>query len=68
VSAAYVLRLPGKWTSPFALAGAGGLMFDPKNFAGASTQARASLCVGRWRRHQYVQALIHARRVSRLGL
>ena len=42
MSAAYVLRLPGKRTSPFALAGAGGLMFDPKNIAGASTQARAA--------------------------
>ena len=42
VSAAYVLRRPGKWISPFALAGAGGLMFDPKNLAGASTQAASS--------------------------
>jgi len=46
VSAAYVLRLPGKRTSPFALAGAGGLMFDPKNIAGASTQARAAFVYG----------------------
>jgi len=45
LSAAYVLRLPGKWISPFALAGAGGLMFDPKNFTGASTQAQR-LCTG----------------------
>jgi opacity protein-like surface antigen len=46
LSAAYVLRRPGKWISPFALAGAGGLMFDPKNLAGASTQARAAFVYG----------------------
>lgn len=46
VSAAYVFRLPHKWISPFALAGAGGLIFDPKNFAGASTQARAAFVYG----------------------
>jgi opacity protein-like surface antigen len=46
VSAAYVLRFPGKWISPFAMAGAGGLMFNPKNFTGASTQARAAFVYG----------------------
>jgi len=46
LSAAYVLRLPGKWISPFALAGAGGLIFDPKNFTGGSTQARAAVVYG----------------------
>jgi len=46
VSAAYVLRFPGKRISPFALAGAGGLVFDPRNFAGASTQARATFVYG----------------------
>jgi opacity protein-like surface antigen len=46
LSAAYVLRLPHKVISPFMLAGAGGLIFDPKNFAGASTQARAAFVYG----------------------
>jgi len=46
LSAAYVLRLPGKWITPFALAGSGGLMFDPKNFTGANTQARAAFVYG----------------------
>lgn len=46
LSAAYVLRLPHKWISPFALAGAGGLIFDPNNFTGATTQARAAFVYG----------------------
>jgi outer membrane immunogenic protein len=46
LSAAYVLRFPHKWISPFALAGAGGLIFDPNNFTGASTQARAAFVYG----------------------
>jgi hypothetical protein len=37
---AYALRLPAKRRSPFALAGAGALIFDPKTVAGASAQAR----------------------------
>jgi outer membrane immunogenic protein len=45
-SAAYVFRFPLKRITPFALAGAGGLVFDPKNFAGASTQARAAFVYG----------------------
>src|SRR5580658_5102637 len=35
-SAAYVFRMPLKHFTPFLLAGAGGLVFDPKEFAGAS--------------------------------
>jgi opacity protein-like surface antigen len=46
VSAAYVYRMPMKRWSPFVLAGAGGLIFDPKNFAGATTQARAAFIYG----------------------
>lgn len=46
LSAAYVLRLPHKVISPFVLAGAGGLIFDPQNFAGATTQARAAFVYG----------------------
>ena len=46
VSAAYVFRLPMRKFTPFVLAGAGGLIFDPKNFVGASSQARAAFVYG----------------------
>jgi opacity protein-like surface antigen len=46
VSAAYVYRFPQKRWSPFVLAGAGGLVFDPKDFKGATTQARAAFVYG----------------------
>jgi opacity protein-like surface antigen len=46
VSAAYVYRMPLRRWSPFVLAGAGGLIFDPKNYSGASTQARAAFVYG----------------------
>jgi opacity protein-like surface antigen len=46
VSAAYVLRLPMRKFTPFVLAGAGGLIFDPKDFVGASSQARAAFVYG----------------------
>jgi outer membrane immunogenic protein len=46
VSGDYVLRFPLRHWSPFLLAGAGGLMFDPKDFAGASVQARAAFVYG----------------------
>jgi len=40
---AYVFRMPiGKKITPFVLAGAGALVFDPQNFAGANTQTRAA--------------------------
>src|SRR5579872_6374758 len=42
MSAAYVLRFPMKRLTPFVLAGAGGLVFQPHNFTGADTQARAA--------------------------
>jgi outer membrane immunogenic protein len=45
-SAAYVFRLPQRHWSPFVLAGVGGLVFDPKNFAGAGTQGRAAFVYG----------------------
>ena len=45
-SAAYVFRLPLKHFTPFLLAGAGGVVFDPKDFTGASTQARAAFVYG----------------------
>ena len=46
VSAAYVFRLPMKRWSPFVLGGAGALIFAPKDFAAASTQARAAFVYG----------------------
>ena len=46
VSAAYVFRMPMKNFTPFVLAGAGGLIFDPHNYAGISTQTRAAFVYG----------------------
>lgn len=37
ISAAYVFRMPMKRWSPFVLAGAGALIFDPKNLTAASS-------------------------------
>jgi opacity protein-like surface antigen len=45
-SAAYVFRLPMRHYTPFVLAGVGGLVFDPKDFVGAGTQARAAFVYG----------------------
>lgn len=45
-SAAYVIRLPRQHWSPFVLAGAGGLLFDPKNFVNASAQGRVAFVYG----------------------
>lgn len=45
-TAAYVFRLPRKRWTPFALAGTGGLLFDPNNVSGASTQTRATFVYG----------------------
>jgi opacity protein-like surface antigen len=46
VSGAYVFRLPLKRFTPFVLAGAGALIFDPKNFQGADSQTRAAFLYG----------------------
>ncbi|MCU1273503.1 MAG: hypothetical protein JWO48_934 [Bryobacterales bacterium] len=46
VSAAYVYRVPLKRITPFVLAGAGGLIFDPKDVVSAKTQARAAFVYG----------------------
>ena len=46
ISAAYVFRMPMKRWSPFVLAGAAALIFDPRNAAGASTQTRAAFVYG----------------------
>jgi opacity protein-like surface antigen len=46
ISAAYVFRMPMRVFTPFVLAGAGGLIFDPKDFAGASSQGRAAFVYG----------------------
>jgi opacity protein-like surface antigen len=45
-SAAYILQFPRKRWSPFVLAGTGGLVFDPKDTIGASTQTRAAFLYG----------------------
>jgi outer membrane protein with beta-barrel domain len=46
ISAAYVFRMPMRKFTPFALAGAGGLIFDPKDFPGANSQVRAAFVYG----------------------
>lgn len=46
VSGAYVFRAPLGKITPFALAGAGALVFDPKNYIAASTQTRAAFLYG----------------------
>jgi opacity protein-like surface antigen len=46
VSGAYVFRMPFRGVTPFALAGAGALVFDPKDFPGAGTQTRAAFVYG----------------------
>jgi opacity protein-like surface antigen len=45
-SAAYVFRMPFHKFVPFLQAGAGGLIFDPKNFVGGNSQARAAFVYG----------------------
>ena len=46
VSGAYVFRLPLKRFTPFVLAGAGALIFDPQDFQGANSQTRAAFLYG----------------------
>lgn len=46
ISGAYVFRMPMNRVTPFALAGAATLVFDPKNYTGASNQTRASFVYG----------------------
>jgi opacity protein-like surface antigen len=46
VLAAYVFRFHAKHWTPFLLAGAGGLIFDPRTVPGASTQARLGFLYG----------------------
>src|SRR5882724_47801 len=46
ISAAYVFRMPMRKFTPFVLAGAGGLIFDPKDFVGADSQTRAAFVYG----------------------
>ena len=46
VSAAYVFRMPMRRITPFALAGVGALVFDPKDFTGANWQTRAAFVYG----------------------
>jgi outer membrane immunogenic protein len=61
VSGAYVLRMPLRNVTPFALAGVGALVFDPKEFAGANTQTRAAFVYGagadlNFSRHVFLRA------------
>jgi len=61
VSGAYVFRLPLKRFTPFVLAGAGALIFDPKDFQGANSQTRAAFVYGggadfNLSRHLFVRA------------
>ena len=46
VFAAYVYRFPHKRWTPFLLAGAGALLFDPRGATGANLQARAGYLYG----------------------
>jgi len=46
VSGAYVFRMPMRRLTPFVLAGAGALVFDPKDFQGADSQTRAAFIYG----------------------
>jgi len=46
VSGAYVFRMPFRNVTPFALAGVGALVFDPKDFVGADSQTRAAFVYG----------------------
>jgi opacity protein-like surface antigen len=53
--------MPMRRFTPFVLAGAGGLVFDPKDFTGASSQARAAFVYGggadiNLSQHVYVRA------------
>jgi opacity protein-like surface antigen len=61
VSGAYVFRLPLAHFTPFVLAGAGALVFDPTDFAGAESQTRAAFVYGggadfNLSRHVFVRA------------
>ena len=46
VSGAYVFRMPFGKVTPFGLAGVGALIFNPSDFAGASSQTRAAFVYG----------------------
>jgi outer membrane immunogenic protein len=46
ISGAYVFRMPLRKFTPFVLAGAGALVFNPKDYVGASTQTRAAFVYG----------------------
>jgi outer membrane immunogenic protein len=46
ISGAYVFRMPFRKFTPFALAGVGAMIFDPRDLAGASSQTRAAFLYG----------------------
>ena len=65
VSGAYVFRYPlGKFT-PFGLAGAGALIFDPKDFIGAETQNTRRIHLWRRGRLHALTARLYAGRYIR---
>jgi len=66
VSAALYVRMPMGKFRPFALAGVGALIFDPKDFAGAKFTVPGRLRLRRRRRFRRVAAHFHASRISGL--
>ena len=68
ISGAYVFRMPLRKITPFALAGAGALAFNPKNDLGASIQTRASFIYGAGTDINFDGPHLPARRVPRLCL
>ena len=58
--------MPMKRWSPFVLGGAGTLIFDPKNFAAASTQTRAAFVYGGGADINLTDHFLRTRRISRI--
>jgi hypothetical protein len=58
--------MPMKRWSPFVLGGAGTLIFDPKNFAAASTQTRAAFVYGGGAYINLTDHFLRTRRISRI--
>ena len=66
-SGAYVFRMSLRKITPFALAGAGALVFDPRNYLGSSIQTRASFIYGARHRHRVGGFLRHGPRHASRG-
>ena len=65
---ALVYRVPFKRLSVFALAGAGAIVFNPKDVVGVDYQARAAFVYGGGADYNLTQPLVPAGGVSRAGL